>query len=212
MHTHIRRNTIQYFLHFPQCMKYGHTDFPCMESLLVSNKLFIPRQTSYPQQRSFLVASWIVQSSNPTENHKIQTRGYLVLHALLFKLIFVLYSVHSSLLLLYRPISISVFSCPTFHCYRTLESKMHRCLQRTSKPSRPLFFNWCYPYHTTYIIVPNSLLSYTATNPTQRTHFRNTYLLNMSFFRPTFCIIQHSRSNHRPIKFAFQLLWYPLVI
>lgn len=104
MHTHIRRNTIQYFLHFPQCMKYGHTDFPWMESLLVSNKLFIPRQTSYPQQRSFLVASWIVQSSNPTENHKIQTRGYLVLHALLFKLIFVLYSVHSSLLLLYRPI------------------------------------------------------------------------------------------------------------
>ena len=48
-----------------------------------------------------------------------------------------------------------------------------------------------------------SLLSMTA-NSAQHTHFRDTYLLNMSsFHRPTFYTIQHSRSNHRPTKLAF---------
>ena len=43
-----------------------------------------------------------------------------------------------------------------------------------------------------------------TTNPTQHTHFRDTYLLNMlSFRKSTFCTIQHSRCNRRPIKLAF---------
>jgi hypothetical protein len=45
---------------------------------------------------------------------------------------------------------------------------------------------------------------YMATNLTQHTHFHNNYLLNMSSFcRPTFCTVQHSKSNRRPIKLAF---------
>ena len=32
-----------------------------------------------------------------------------------------------------------------------------------------------------------------------------------SFCRPTFCSIQHSRSNHHSIKLASKILWYPLV-
>ena len=62
------------------------------------------------------------------------------------------------------------------------------------------------------MIVPNSIASCMTANLTQHTYFHDTYLLNMSSFcRPTFCIIQHSWSNYRPIKLVFQLLWYPFI-
>jgi hypothetical protein len=38
---------------------------------------------------------------------------------------------------------------------------------------------------------------------TQHTHFCNTYLLNMSFYRPIFCTIQHNRSNHVLYNLSF---------
>lgn len=88
------------------------------------------------------------------------------------------------------------------------------------KPSQSMLdkkkFNWCNLQPTMYSIVLDSIPSCMAIDPTQHKHFNKTSLLNMSSFcRPIFRIIQHSRSNHCPIKLVFLasvVPTWPLVI
>jgi hypothetical protein len=82
--TLIRRNTRQYFRTFPQCRKYGHTDSPgppCIQSLLVPNKLFIPTRHLLAQAKySVTPDSYMVESrhkgSTWTQNQLVKTHRY----------------------------------------------------------------------------------------------------------------------------------------
>jgi hypothetical protein len=131
------------------------------------------------------------------------------------------YSILSSLLLLSLPMSTSALTCLSSHCYCALRS--HYTLvplkifvghvQTISTGVGQAFSSICAIPSLSYIyiyiyIVSDSIPSCMVIYPMQHTHFRNTYMLNMSAFsRQTFCTIQHSiqhsRSNHRPTKSAF---------
>jgi hypothetical protein len=54
------------------------------------------------------------------------------------------------------------------------------------------------------IIISDSIFPCVVIYPTQYPHFSYTHLLNvLSFCSPTFCAIQHRRSNHRPVELVF---------
>lgn len=111
-----------------------------------------------------------------------------VFHALLFKAKSLVYSILSSHLLLSLSMSTSVLPYLSFHYYGTLGS--HYALvpleifighvQTIFICVGQAFFNRCYPYPITYIILPDLIHSCMATNPKQHTHVHNTYLLYIS--------------------------------
>lgn len=113
--------------------------------------------------------------------------------------------------------------CLSFHCYRVLRPHytlipLEFSLEHVQSPNhlnqRLTIFSSIdlISQPITYIIIPDSIPYCIATKQLQHTYLRNNYLLNiLSICKPTFCYIQHGRSDHDPIKIAFQLIWYAFV-
>uniref|UniRef100_A0A0V0HF16 Putative ovule protein n=1 Tax=Solanum chacoense TaxID=4108 RepID=A0A0V0HF16_SOLCH len=62
------------------------------------------------------------------------------------------------------------------------------------------------------IFISNLISLSVPTHPTQHPHFYNFQLLSVGVLDwPTFCSIQHSRSNHYSVELAFNFWWHLLI-
>jgi hypothetical protein len=119
-----------------------------------------------------------------------------------------LYSIPPSLLLLYLSMLTSTFSSLSSHCYRVLEFYYALVLvgyvQTISTGVGQAFFSQLVlplAYHIYHHFGLDLFLYDCKSNVNM--HFITHLLVMSSFYRPTFCTIQYSRSNRRSIKLAF---------
>jgi hypothetical protein len=114
--------------------------------------------------------------------------------------------------LLFSPMSVSVDLFLFFYFQDDLKYRCVLMLQEASVGYDQTIANdvglasleYRYPKFVPNIIISDLIFPCVVTYPTQHLHFSYTHLLDvLSFCSPTFCVIHHRGSNHRPVELVF---------